>query len=68
MFNNEKGWGYTTDQTRTTHSISGDVLNTDQAENIFDGITYSKGAAVLKQLHCLMGSKQFGQALVKYFK
>jgi aminopeptidase N len=32
----------------TTHPITGEVKNTDEAENIFDGITYAKGAAVLK--------------------
>lgn len=32
----------------TTHPIYADVKNTDEADNIFDGITYSKGAALLK--------------------
>lgn len=32
----------------TTHPIAGEVPNTEVAENIFDGITYSKGAAVIK--------------------
>jgi len=32
----------------TTHPIAGAVHNTEQAENIFDGITYSKGAATMK--------------------
>lgn len=32
----------------TTHPIAGEVANTEAAETIFDGITYSKGAATLK--------------------
>jgi aminopeptidase N len=43
------------DQLQTTHPISSDVRNTKIAETIFDGITYSKGAATMKQLMYLMG-------------
>jgi aminopeptidase N len=60
MFNSRKGWGYREDQMVTTHSIAGDVANTEVAENIFDGITYSKGASVMKQLLCIMGDVPFG--------
>ena len=55
MFNRGKGWGYRDDQMITTHPIAGDVPNTETAETIFDGITYSKGASVMKQLLCIMG-------------
>ena len=67
-FFNEKGWGYDTDQQKTTHPIAGEVLDTDEAESIFDGITYSKGAATLKQLMCLIGVENFGKAMSAYFK
>jgi aminopeptidase N len=67
-FFNRKGWGYRADQQRTTHPIAGEVLNTDQAESIFDGITYSKGAATLKQLMRLIGEENFGKAMASYFK
>lgn len=50
-----KSWGYHEDQLVTTHPISGEVANTVVAESIFDGITYSKGAATLKQLLLLIG-------------
>lgn len=48
MFNLRKGWGYREDQMVTTHPIAGEVINTEIAENIFDGITYSKGAASMR--------------------
>ena len=51
----------------TTHPIYADVKNTDEADNIFDGITYSKGAALLKQLFFTMGEEKFSNALGKYF-
>lgn len=46
--NIRKTWGYQEDQSITTHPIAAQVENTSVANSIFDGITYSKGAAVLK--------------------
>ena len=37
------------------------------AENIFDGISYSKGAAVMKNLYHLVGDKAFSLSMKKYF-
>lgn len=54
-FLSRKSWGYAEDQLITTHPIRTDVKNTQMAESIFDGITYSKGAATMKQLMYLMG-------------
>lgn len=62
-----KAWGYHEDQLVTTHPISGVVSNTSVAESIFDGITYSKGAATMKQLLLLMGEQNFSKGLNSYF-
>ena len=43
------------------------MVNTSVAESIFDGITYSKGAATMKQLFYLMGEENFSKALASYF-
>ncbi|CAD8074386.1 unnamed protein product [Paramecium sonneborni] len=67
QFQKRKIWGYITDQRNTTHPIFCDVQNTDQADNIFDGITYAKGAALLKQLFTMMGEQKFSQAMGQYF-
>ena len=45
-----KRWGYQADERSTTHPIAGPVVDTDATFYNFDGITYGKGAAVLKQL------------------
>lgn len=66
-FLNRKGWGYHEDQMITTHPIRGEVANTSVADSIFDGITYSKGAATMKQLLFLIGEDNFSKALSKYF-
>jgi aminopeptidase N len=66
-FLQRKGWGYHEDQMITTHPIRGPVANTSVADSIFDGITYSKGAATMKQLLFLMKEENFSKALSEYF-
>lgn len=67
-FMTRKGWGYKEDQEKTTHQIACRVCNTQVADNIFDGITYSKGAAQLRQLVALVGEEKFSEALTEYFQ
>lgn len=43
----------------TTHPIWSDVPNTETADSIFDGITYTKGASIVKQLISIMGEDLF---------
>jgi len=68
IFFQGKGWAYREDQLATTHPIATEVPNTEQAENIFDGITYAKGAATMKQLLCLIGENSFSKGVSGYFK
>jgi len=66
-FMKRKGWGYKEDQEKTTHKICGCVPDTDSADSIFDGITYSKGAASLRHLVALVGEEVFCKAMGEYF-
>ena len=63
-----KKWAYWQDQIANTHAIAGEVKNTDEAFTKFDGITYGKGASVLKQLSYFVGEKNFQIGLQSYFK
>ncbi len=63
-----KFWGYLDDEEVTTHPIACEVANTSKADSIFDGITYSKGASVLKQLYYIIGHDAFSKKLANYFK
>ena len=63
-----KGWGYLEDKRISTHPIACVVENTSKADSIFDGITYAKGAAVLKQLYFLIGHETFSNNLKTYFE
>ena len=55
-FRDQKGNGYQEDERdQTTHPIRLTVENTDEAMDIFDGITLGKGGGVLKQLMFVVG-------------
>ncbi len=68
FFAAEKQWAYETDQRATTHPIEGDVADTGHAFADFDGITYGKGASVLKQLAYLLGEEKFRDGVRLYLK
>ncbi|MBI5803440.1 aminopeptidase N, partial [Candidatus Pacearchaeota archaeon] len=63
-----KSWAYLQDQYITTHPIVADAKDTDVAFSNFDGISYAKGASVLKQLMFYIGEKNFRKGIVEYFK
>ena len=61
-----KAWGYRQDELPTTHPVSADVPDTAAALLNFDGISYSKGAAVIKQLAAWVGGNSFESGLRQY--
>ena len=63
-----KGWALREDDAPTPHPIAGRVLDTDQTFLNFDGITYGKGGAVLKQLGARLGREGFAAGLRLYFQ
>jgi aminopeptidase N len=62
-----KGGAMAQDQMPTTHPISADIVDTDAVRLHFDGITYLKGASVLKQLVAWVGQDAFVEGLRRYF-
>ena len=67
-FSASKQWAAVQDQWSTTHPVSGPVRDTREASAIFDGITYGKGAAVMKQLSFLLGPQVFKKGVQKYLQ
>ena len=63
-----KAWAYTADQQSTTHPIVADIVDLEAARQNFDGITYAKGASVLKQLVAHVGVEKFFSAARHYFR
>ena len=63
----EKDWAYREDQLSTTHPIVAEIRDLRDVEVNFDGITYAKGASVLKQLVAYVGRDAFRDGLRAYF-
>jgi len=65
--NIEKSWAYRQDQLPSTHPVAADIKDLQAVEVNFDGITYAKGASVLKQLVAYVGEDNFLSGLRVYF-
>ncbi|WP_349829577.1 aminopeptidase N [Brevibacterium litoralis] len=63
-----KDWAYRQDQYPTTHPIVADIPDVEAARLNFDGITYAKGASVLKQLVAFVGRDAFMEGTRRYFR
>ncbi len=63
-----KQWAYTQDLRPTTHPIAADIPDIEAAAQNFDGITYSKGAAAMKQLQAYVGRDAFDNGVRRYFR
>lgn len=61
-------WALRNDQYPTTHPIIADIPDLEAADQAFDGITYAKGAAVLRQLVAFVGEPAFFAGAAKLFK
>ncbi|TGA85982.1 aminopeptidase N [Streptomyces sp. MZ04] len=66
--NSMKTWAYRQDQLPSTHPIMADIRDLDDVLVNFDGITYAKGASVLKQLVAYVGMDEFFRGVQAYFK
>ena len=64
----EKSWAYRQDQLPSTHPIVADINDLEDVQVNFDGITYAKGASVLKQLVAWVGQEKFLAGVANYFK
>jgi aminopeptidase N len=66
--NSMKTWAYRQDQLPSTHPIMAEIRDLDDVLVNFDGITYAKGASVLKQLVAYVGEDAFFKGVQAYFK
>jgi aminopeptidase N len=62
-----KNWGYRQDQLSSTHPVYCEMPDLEAVEVNFDGITYAKGASVIKQLVAYVGLDSFLAGLRAYF-
>ncbi|MDH2444247.1 aminopeptidase N [Amnibacterium sp. CER49] len=64
----EKNWAYRQDQLPSTHPIVAEIRDLEDVQVNFDGITYAKGASVLKQLVAYVGRDPFFAGVAAYLK
>jgi aminopeptidase N len=67
FLSNRKTWGYWQDQLSSTHPVYCEIPDVAAVEVNFDGITYAKGASVIKQLVAYVGEAAFLAGLRDYF-
>ncbi len=65
--NDDKAWAYRQDQLPSTHPVVADIVDLEAVQENFDGITYAKGASVLRQLVAWVGREPFEAGLRRYF-
>lgn len=63
-----KNWAVAQDQLPSTHPVLADMVDLESVSSNFDGITYAKGASVLKQLVAFVGREAFDEGLREYFR
>jgi len=68
FLSSEKSWAYRQDQLSSTHPIVAEIRDLADVEQNFDGITYAKGASVLKQLVHWVGVEAFDAGVRAYFR
>ncbi|MEM0120623.1 MAG: M1 family metallopeptidase [Thermoprotei archaeon] len=65
---NEMGDGLFADSLSTTHPIQASVKEAHEIESIFDRISYSKGASILRMLEAYIGEENFRRGVQSYLK
>ncbi|WP_372727090.1 aminopeptidase N [Nocardioides sp.] len=61
-------WGLIADQRPSTHPVAGnDAVDAGTALQNFDGISYTKGSSILKQLNATVGDEVFFSGVVDHF-
>jgi aminopeptidase N len=62
-------WGLTADLSPSTHPVAGNgATDSGTALENFDGISYTKGSAILKQLNARVGDEVFFGGVIRHFE
>lgn len=67
-FMGRKFEGINADILKTTHPVVNSIKSVSEAESVFDGISYGKGASFLKQANKVLGQDNMKYALHTYFQ
>lgn len=64
----DSGYGLQLDSLRSSHPIEVDVKSPSEIGQIFDAISYSKGASVIRMLVAYLGEETFRKGIHSYLK
>ncbi|BAB60464.1 aminopeptidase [Thermoplasma volcanium GSS1] len=64
----ETGGALRSDSLKNTHPIEVDVKDPDEISQIFDEISYGKGASILRMIEDYVGAEDFRKGISKYLK
>ena len=64
--NDWKPWAMSTDQLVNTRPIEFEVNSPEEVDQMFDSITYGKGAAVLRMMEMFIGEESFRRGVTDY--
>ncbi len=68
LVSGETGGAMRGDSLRNTHPIHVEVTNPEEIAQIFDEISYGKGASVLRMIEGYVGEEDFSRGVTKYLK
>lgn len=64
----ERPWAYGTDSLASTRPVEFEVLSPDEANEMFDALTYGKGSSVLRMIEQFLGEEVFRQGVGSYLR
>ena len=64
----DRSWAFTVDDLDSTRPVEFDVESPEEAQAMFDALTYGKGSAVLRMLEQFMGEQPFREGVSAYLK
>ncbi len=64
----ERPWAYDTDGLQTSRPVEFEVTSPEEANEMFDALTYGKGSSVLRQIEQYLGEDVFRQGVGDYLR
>lgn len=64
----ERPWAYDTDGLQTSRPVEFEVTSPEEANEMFDALTYGKGSSVLRQIEQYLGEEVFRQGVGDYLR
>jgi puromycin-sensitive aminopeptidase len=64
----DRPWAYTTDQLHSTRPVEFEVNSPQEADEMFDALTYGKGCSVLRMIEQFIGEEAFRSGVGSYLR